>query len=71
MQDDVTDRIVDALKITLSPAEKERLADTETSKTSNVVAGALDGECKLESWPDVRPMATTLPGLPRTALETR
>ena len=38
VQDDVTHRIVDALKITLSPAEKERLADTETSKTSNVVA---------------------------------
>jgi adenylate cyclase len=38
VQDDVTRRIVDALKITLSPAEKERLADTETSKTSNVVA---------------------------------
>jgi adenylate cyclase len=31
VQDDVTRRIVDALKITLSPAEKERLADTETS----------------------------------------
>ena len=31
VQDDVTHRIVDALKITLSPAEKERLADTETS----------------------------------------
>ena len=28
VQDDVTHRIVDALKITLSPAEKERLADT-------------------------------------------
>ena len=38
VQDDVTHRIVDALKITLSSAEKERLADTETSKTSNVVA---------------------------------
>ena len=38
VQDDVTHRIVDALKITLSPAEKERLADTETTKTSNVVA---------------------------------
>src|ERR1700730_3152529 len=38
VQDDVTRRIVDALKITLSPAEKERLADTETSKTSNVIA---------------------------------
>src|SRR6478609_4190322 len=38
VQDDVTHRIVDALKITLSPAEKERLADIETSKTSNVVA---------------------------------
>src|SRR5580693_3245322 len=38
VQDDVTHRIVDALKITLSPAEKERLADTETSKTANVVA---------------------------------
>jgi adenylate cyclase len=35
VQDDVTRRIVDALKITLSPAEKARLADTETS---NVVA---------------------------------
>ncbi len=35
VQDDVTQRIVEALKITLSPAEKERLADTETS---NVVA---------------------------------
>ena len=32
VQDDVTHRIVDALKITLSPAEKERLADTATSK---------------------------------------
>jgi adenylate cyclase len=31
VQDDVTHRIVDALKITLSPAEQERLADTETS----------------------------------------
>src|SRR5215469_5291983 len=31
VQDDVTHRIVDALKITLNPAEKERLADTETS----------------------------------------
>jgi adenylate cyclase len=30
VQDDVTQRIVEALKITLSPAEKERLADTET-----------------------------------------
>src|SRR5215472_1155725 len=38
VQDDVTHRIVDALKVTLSPAEKERLADTEASKTSNVVA---------------------------------
>jgi adenylate cyclase len=35
VQDDVTRRIVDALKITLSPAEKQRLANTETS---NVVA---------------------------------
>jgi adenylate cyclase len=35
VQDDVTRRIVDALKITLSPAEKARLADSETS---NVVA---------------------------------
>jgi adenylate cyclase len=31
VQDDVTRRIVEALKITLSPAEKQRLADTETS----------------------------------------
>ncbi len=31
VQDDVTRRIVDALKITLSPAEKARLADSETS----------------------------------------
>jgi adenylate cyclase len=31
VQDDVTHRIVDALKITLSPAEKQRLADTETA----------------------------------------
>ena len=31
VQDDVTQRIVEALKITLSPAEKERLADSETS----------------------------------------
>jgi adenylate cyclase len=30
VQDDVTQRIVEALKITLSPAEKERLADSET-----------------------------------------
>jgi adenylate cyclase len=30
VQDDVTRRIVDALKITLSPAEKARLADSET-----------------------------------------
>jgi adenylate cyclase len=30
VQDDVTQRIVEALKITLSPAEKERLAETET-----------------------------------------
>jgi adenylate cyclase len=29
VQDDVTHRIVDALKITLSPAEKQRLADAE------------------------------------------
>jgi hypothetical protein len=35
VQDDVTQRIAEALKITLSPAEKERLPDTETS---NVVA---------------------------------
>jgi adenylate cyclase len=35
VQDDVTRRIVDALKVTLSPAEKERLAD---SKTSNLAA---------------------------------
>ncbi len=32
VQDDVTQRIVEALKITLSPAEKERLADSETSQ---------------------------------------
>ncbi len=31
VQDDVTHRIVDALKITLSPAEKARLADADTS----------------------------------------
>jgi adenylate cyclase len=31
VQDDVTRRIVDALKVTLSPEEKEHLADTETS----------------------------------------
>ena len=30
VQDDVTRRIVDALKVTLSPAEKERLADSGT-----------------------------------------
>ena len=30
VQDDVTRRIVDALKVTLTPAEKERLADTKT-----------------------------------------
>jgi adenylate cyclase len=30
LQDDVTCRIVDALKVTLSPAEKARLADSET-----------------------------------------
>ncbi len=30
VQDDVTRRIVDALKVTLSPGEKERLADTKT-----------------------------------------
>ena len=30
VQDDVTQRIVEALKITLSPAEKQRLADSET-----------------------------------------
>ena len=35
VQDDVTRRIVDALKVTLSPGEKERLADT---KTSNLAA---------------------------------
>jgi adenylate cyclase len=35
VQDDVTRRIVDALKVTLSPSEKERLADT---KTSNLAA---------------------------------
>jgi adenylate cyclase len=34
VQDDVTRRIVEALKITLSPAEKERLADTETSSVA-------------------------------------
>ena len=31
VQDDVTRRIVDALKVTLSPAEKARLADSGTS----------------------------------------
>ena len=31
VQDDVTQRIVEALKITLTPAEKQRLADSETS----------------------------------------
>jgi adenylate cyclase len=35
VQDDVTHRIVDALKVTLSPGEKERLADT---KASNLAA---------------------------------
>ncbi len=30
VQDDVTRRIVDALKVTLSAGEKERLADTKT-----------------------------------------
>jgi adenylate cyclase len=30
VQDDVTRRIVDALKVTLSPSEKERLADSGT-----------------------------------------
>jgi adenylate cyclase len=35
VQDDVTRRIVDALKVTLSPGEKERLADT---KGSNLTA---------------------------------
>jgi adenylate cyclase len=35
VQDDVTRRIVDALKVTLSPAEKERLAE---AKTSNLAA---------------------------------
>jgi adenylate cyclase len=35
VQDDVTHRIVDALKVTLSPAEKERLAE---AKTSNLAA---------------------------------
>jgi adenylate cyclase len=35
VQDDVTRRIVEALKVTLSPGEKERLADT---KTSNLAA---------------------------------
>ena len=33
VQDDVTRRIVDALKVTLSPAEKARLADSETPKS--------------------------------------
>jgi adenylate cyclase len=35
VQDDVTRRIVDALKVTLNPAEREQLAD---SKTSNIDA---------------------------------
>jgi adenylate cyclase len=35
VQDDVTRRIVEALKVTLSPGEKERLAET---KTSNLAA---------------------------------
>jgi adenylate cyclase len=35
VQDDVTHRIVDALKVTLSPGEKERLAE---DKTSNLTA---------------------------------
>ena len=35
VQDDVTRRIVDALKVTLSPGEKERLAE---AKTSNLAA---------------------------------
>jgi adenylate cyclase len=34
VQDDVTRRIVDALKITLSPAEKARLADSETANVA-------------------------------------
>src|SRR5262249_28182960 len=34
VQDDVTHRIVDALKITLSPAEKQRLAGIETSNVA-------------------------------------
>ena len=34
VQDDVTHRIVDALKVTLSPAEKARLADTTTSSVA-------------------------------------
>jgi adenylate cyclase len=34
VQDDVTRRIVDALKITLSPAEKARLADAETANVA-------------------------------------
>jgi adenylate cyclase len=34
VQDDVTQRIVEALKITLSPAEKRRLADSETSNVA-------------------------------------
>jgi adenylate cyclase len=34
VQDDVTHRIVDALKVTLSAAEKERLADTETANVA-------------------------------------
>ena len=43
VQDDVTHRIVDALKITLSPAEKERLADTETSRMSSPTIACLRG----------------------------
>jgi adenylate cyclase len=34
VQDDVTRRIVDALKITLTPAEEQRLAETETSNVA-------------------------------------
>jgi adenylate cyclase len=34
VQDDVTRRIVDALKITLSPSEQKRLADTETANVA-------------------------------------
>jgi adenylate cyclase len=43
VQDDVTRRIVDALKVTLSPSEKERLADSGTPTsmlTTAIFAGA-------------------------------